>query len=187
MKKSFRQAALEYRKQLSTEKYTALGRQIAVSLSTLLQTYNPCTVGLFYPTRGEPNLLEIMGNPMLSGFRWALPVCCKSQTGEVLQFAEFTLGADLEVGQYNIPVPLEKIWVQPDLLIIPCLAFHRSGARLGYGAGWYDRTLSSLNPQPVTVGVAYSGTELEENFSEQHDRLLDYVLTDQAVIHCLNT
>lgn len=187
MKKSFRQTALEYRKQLSVEQYTALGQQIAASLLTLLQTYKPCTVGLFYPTRGEPNLLEIMGNPMLAGFQWALPVCCESPTGPVLQFAAFKQGSELEAGQYNIPVPLKKTWVQPDVLIIPCLAFHRSGARLGYGAGWYDRTLSGLNPQPVTVGIAYSGTELEDDFSEPHDRLLDYVVTDQAVIHCLQT
>lgn len=184
MKKSLRQSAFEYRKQLSAGQCIALGQQINASVLTLLQTFAPCTVGLFYPTRGEPNLLGIMGNPMLAGFQWALPVCCESPAGRLLRFAEYRSDSELEAGLYNIPVPLKKIWVQPDVLIIPCLAFHRGGARLGYGAGWYDRTLSSLNPQPVAVGVAYSGTEVDENFSDPHDRLLDYVVTEQAVIHC---
>lgn len=184
MKKSFRQTALEYRKRLGVEQYTVLSQRIAASLSTLLQTFKPCTVGLFYPTRGEPDLLEIMGNSMLPGFQWALPVCCESATGPVLQFAEFSQGSALETGQYNIPVPQKKIWVQPDVLVIPCLAFYKSGARLGYGAGWYDRTLDNLNQRPVAVGIAYSATEVEEDFSEAHDRLLDYILTELAVIHC---
>jgi len=184
MKKSFRQTAFEYRKQLSAEQYAVLSAQIAASTSTLLQTFKPCTVGLFYPTRGEPGLLEIMGNSMLKDFRWALPVCCESSAGPILQFAEFTQGAELEAGQYSIPVPLKKTWLQPDILIVPCLAFHRRGARLGYGAGWYDRTFGTLNPNPLAIGVAYSATEMEEDFSEPHDRLLDHVVTERAVIHC---
>ena len=89
---------------------------------------------------------------------------------------------EMELGRYNIPVPKSKSWVQPEVLLVPCLAFHRAGARLGYGAGWYDRTLSQMPAKPVTVGVAYAVTESKDNFSEQHDELLDYLLTEREFI-----
>ncbi|WP_306480821.1 5-formyltetrahydrofolate cyclo-ligase [Limnobacter sp.] len=182
MKKSLRQTALAYRNELQPEEIKALSQEISASLSTLLQTFQPCTVGLFYPTRREPNVLEIMNDLALKGFHWALPVCCESPTGAFLKFAQFAPNDELEPGRYDIPVPKFKSWVQPDVLLIPCLAFHRAGARLGYGAGWYDRTLSQMPEKPVTVGVAYALTEFQDNFSEQHDELLDYVLTERELI-----
>ena len=182
MKKSLRQSALAYRNQLQPEEIIALSQEISASLVTLLQTFQPCTVGLFYPTRGEPNVLDIMNNLMLNGFQWALPVCCESPTGPLLKFAKFAPDVEIELGQYDIPVPKLKSWVQPDLLLVPCLAFHRAGARLGYGAGWYDRTLSQMSIKPLTVGVAYSFTESKENFVEQHDELLDYLVTERELI-----
>lgn len=182
MKKSLRQSALAYRNQLLPEEITALSQEISASLITLLQTFRPCTVGLFYPTRGEPNVLNIMNNLVLNGFQWALPVCCESPTGPVLRFAKFAPGVEIELGQYDIPIPKLKAWVQPDLLIIPCVAFHRTGARLGYGAGWYDRTLSQIPIKPITVGVAYSLTESKECFVEQHDERLDYLVTERELI-----
>lgn len=184
MKKSLRQKALAYRTQLAGDEITALGREISTSVLTLLQTFKPCTVGLFYPTQGEPDILCITGNSALVNFEWALPVCCESPTGPVLGFAQFVQGQELEPGRYNIAVPKKKNWVQPDVLLIPCVAFHRNGARLGYGAGWYDRTLNSLATKPLTVGVAYANTELLDNFAEPHDQLLDHVVTEQAVITC---
>jgi 5-formyltetrahydrofolate cyclo-ligase len=182
MKKSLRQTAMAYRNQLQPEEINSLSQEISASLITLLQTFQPCTVGLFYPTRGEPNVLAIMNNLALKGFRWALPVCCESPTGPLLKFAQFAPGFEIELGRYDIPVPKLKSWVQPNLLLMPCLAFHRAGVRLGYGAGWYDRTLSQMSVKPITVGVAYALTESQDNFSEQHDELLDYLLTERELI-----
>lgn len=187
MKKSLRQNALNYRKRLAPCEITAFGHKITDALITLLQTHRPCTVCLFYPTKGEPNVLDLVGNPMLEGFSWALPVCCNLSTGPVLQFAAYQNNDNLEPGQYNIPVPVIKSWVQPSIVLVPCLAFHRLGARLGYGAGWYDRTLTHLNHSILTVGIAYSETEILENFAEPHDQPLAYVITEREVINCLSS
>lgn len=184
MKKSLRQDALAYRKQLPSNQIKVFEREITQSLITLLQTMKPCTVGLFYPTQGEPNILGIVGDVSLEPFVWALPVCSESAAGPVLQFAHYLQGEPLEAGQYNIPVPADKRWVVPDVLLIPCLAFHQAGTRLGYGAGWYDRTLANSAKTPVTVGVAYAKAEVEINFAESHDYLLDYIVTEQAVLAC---
>lgn len=184
MKKLLRQKALAYRQQLSAEEIAAFELAISDSLLTLLQTFKPCTVGLFYPTRGEPNILGIVGNTALVAFEWTLPVCCESATGPALQFAAYTNTEELEVGKYNIPVPKIKRWVQPELLLVPCLAFHRNGSRLGYGAGFYDRTLAMSDVKPLTVGVAYSKTEALDRFADPHDQLLNYVVTEKSVIKC---
>lgn len=175
---------MAYRQQLAGGDLKALGQQITASLTTLLQTFEPCTVGLFHPTQGEPEILNIVQNPVLSSFSWALPVCCESSKGPILQFAGFRVGDALEAGRYNIPVPANKNWVQPGILLLPCVAFHREGARLGYGAGWYDRTLAQLANQPIAVGVAYSATESPDFFSEDHDHWLDFVVTEKELIHC---
>lgn len=184
MKKALRQQALAYRKQLSDHEIAAFQLQIHAGLLTLLQTFKPCTVGLYHPVRGEPNILEIVCNSELNAFNWALPVCCDSPTGPLLQFAAYLAGDPLEAGQYNIPVPEFKTWVQPEMLLIPCLAFHRDGARLGYGAGWYDRTVQHSIIKPIAIGVAYSSTESKDKFAEPHDQLLDFVVTENSVIRC---
>jgi 5-formyltetrahydrofolate cyclo-ligase len=176
--------AIAYRQQLTKDDLLALGQKISGSLSTLLQTFEPCTVGLFHPAKGEPEILSLIENCGLAGFSWALPVCCESPSGRFLKFASFGQGEALEMGRYDIPVPVCKNWVQPDVLLLPCVAFHREGARLGYGAGWYDRTLAQLVNKPVAVGVAYAATESPDCFAEHHDCLLDYVVTEQSVIAC---
>ena len=184
MKKSLREIAIACRNRLSTDEITDFSLKISASIVTLLQTFKPCSVGLFYPIRGEPNILSIISNPTLHGFDWALPVCGKATTGLILQFAQYGQGDELESGKYNIPVPSIKKWMQPDVLLIPCVGFHKNGARLGYGAGWYDRTLFDLRTPPVTIGIAYSDTEITDNFAEPHDQRLDYIVTERAVLNC---
>lgn len=182
MKKSLRQAALAHRNHLAPCEIREFSQVISASLRTLLQSLQPCTVGLFYPVRSEPDVLSIMDSAGLEGFKWALPVCCESPEGSILRFAQYKPADELVSGAYDIPCPKNQTWVKPALLVIPCLAFHSGGARLGYGAGWYDRTLSRTLPVPMTVGVAYSVTESKENFREAHDHLLDFVITERGVI-----
>jgi 5-formyltetrahydrofolate cyclo-ligase len=185
MKKSLRQAAFAYRKSLTPLEFDVLGHQITTHLTTLLQTFKPCSVGLFHPIQKEPSLLDIMREKSLLGFDWSLPVCNEHTIDEAkLCFARFNVGQNLELGRYNIPIPLHKKWVKPAVLLIPCLGFHRQGIRLGYGSGWYDRTLSKMVPKPITIGIAYSKTEFDAIFVEPHDCLLDYVITECEIIQC---
>lgn len=182
MKKSLRQNALALRRQLSAETMKMYEKNILASVHTLLYSRLPCTVGLYYPTQGEPNLLEICGLPSLTAWQWSLPVCTGQGDEAVLRFSRYAFNQPLVDGRYGIPVPAVDDWVQPDVLLIPCVAFHRTGARLGYGAGWYDRTLACM-PKPVlTVGIALADTEVQQPFAEPHDRLLHHIVTERQVI-----
>lgn len=150
-------------------------------LVTLLQSNRPCTVALYYPHAGEPNLFSLLEMQELEGINWALPVCIQSPQPH-LEFSSWVLNAELMLGDYGIPVPAQRVPVRPDLVILPCLGANKEGFRLGYGAGWYDRTLSGLSPRPKTIGVAWADAIVSESFQETHDEPLDFIVTPEEII-----
>ena len=99
--------------------------------------------------------------------------------GAALEFHRVPDGEVLAPGAFGIHEPLD-IWprVVPALLLVPLLAFDASGHRLGYGGGFYDRTLALLNVP--AIGIAYAGQEISSIPFEPHDRTLDMVLTEQG-------
>jgi 5-formyltetrahydrofolate cyclo-ligase len=104
--------------------------------------------------------------------------------GDPLAFHRWKPGREMMAGAYGIPEPL-KDWplAYPHILLVPLLAFDQAGHRLGYGGGFYDRTLDFLraNSTVRAIGVAYAGQEVEALPREDHDHPLDAVLTEQGV------
>jgi 5-formyltetrahydrofolate cyclo-ligase len=108
-----------------------------------------------------------------------LPVINKID--KTLTFHAWYPGCPMEEDAYNIPKPKGTEVVEPTLLFVPCLGFTQGGYRLGYGGGFYDRTLAALTPKPVTVGLAFAMGYSEDFAPEPHDVPLDAILTDQGV------
>jgi 5-formyltetrahydrofolate cyclo-ligase len=100
--------------------------------------------------------------------------------GQPLEFRHVPDGEVLEPGSFGIPEPLAS-WPRavPDVLLVPLLAFDARGHRLGYGGGFYDRTLVALKAR--TIGIAYAGQEIASIPAQAHDRSLDMVLTEQGI------
>jgi 5-formyltetrahydrofolate cyclo-ligase len=100
--------------------------------------------------------------------------------GLPLEYHRIPDGEALAPGAFGIHEPLDS-WprVRPDLLLVPLLAFDSRGHRLGYGGGFYDRTLAILNVP--AIGIAYAGQEAASLPDEPHDRTLDMVLTEQGI------
>ncbi|HEX4880440.1 MAG TPA: 5-formyltetrahydrofolate cyclo-ligase [Limnobacter sp.] len=182
-KKTLRQVALAYRENLDHEKVQQISARMQALSLNVLQTSSPCTVAIYHPARGEPDLTGLVQQANLAMLDWALPVCCTMPTGKVLNFARWRHGDPLVDGLYGIPVPEHMVWLQPEIIVLPCVAFHRTGRRLGYGAGWYDRTLSNLQIKPLTIGVAYAATEAAQDFGEAHDHPVDIIITEEEIIH----
>jgi 5,10-methenyltetrahydrofolate synthetase len=84
----------------------------------------------------------------------------------------------VQAGAFGIPVPAHGRVVQPDCLLIPCVAFDNARHRLGYGGGYYDRTFASLVPWPLAVGIAFEALRVDSIDPQPHDMQLDVVLTD---------
>jgi 5-formyltetrahydrofolate cyclo-ligase len=107
-----------------------------------------------------------------------LPVVDKVH--KTLTFYAWYPGCPMEEDAYNIPKPKDTEIVVPTLLFVPCVGFGPGGYRLGYGGGFYDRTLAGLQPKPVTVGLAYSHASVPSFEPEPHDVPLAAILTDEG-------
>ncbi|QFU07969.1 putative 5-formyltetrahydrofolate cyclo-ligase [Rhodobacteraceae bacterium THAF1] len=114
------------------------------------------------------------------------PVCLPVIDGDglPLRFRKWSPGCAMQAGAFGAMVPASGAWLVPDVLIVPLVAFDRSGGRLGYGGGFYDRTLAELRAAgPVTaIGFAYAAQEADALVQEATDAPLDQIVTEREVI-----
>jgi 5-formyltetrahydrofolate cyclo-ligase len=122
--------------------------------------------------------------PLPSRRKIGLPVV--DRVHKTLRFHAWWPGCPMENDAYDIPKPKDTEVIMPTLLLVPCLGFGAGGYRLGYGGGFYDRTLASISPKPVTVGLAFANGFVSHFAPEPHDMPLDAVLTDHGQMWPLN-
>jgi 5-formyltetrahydrofolate cyclo-ligase len=139
----------------------------------------------FSPIRSEINPVPLLRRFAGAGASLALPAIVRR--GEPLVFRAFHFGQELARGQWGIREPSpDAPEVRPDIVLAPLAVFDRRGNRIGYGAGYYDRTLRALRAiKPVVViGLAFALQEAEEIPARSWDEPLDFVLTEREVIDC---
>jgi 5,10-methenyltetrahydrofolate synthetase len=95
-------------------------------------------------------------------------------------FRSWRQGEKLEHGIWNIPVPAEGAVVTPTLLLVPLVGFDPAGYRLGYGGGYYDRTLAQCVPRALTIGIGYAMSRLATIHPQPHDIPMDRILTEDG-------
>src|SRR5882757_7977851 len=137
----------------------------------------------FMPLKSEINPLPLMRTLADAGAKLALPVVAGK--GKPLTMRAFTFGDVLASGVWGIREPKpEAPEVFPDILLVPLLAFDRSGHRIGYGAGYYDMTITALRARKsvAAVGIAFAAQEVAEVPHTPRDARLDLVLTEREVI-----
>jgi 5-formyltetrahydrofolate cyclo-ligase len=142
----------------------------------------------FMPLKSEINPLPLMRKLAGAGARLALPVI--DARGKPLILRAFTFGDALNSGQWGIREPKQEApEVAPDIMLVPLLAFDRTGHRVGYGAGYYDRTIAKFRAMKtvVAVGIAYAAQEIEAVPITERDARLDLVLTERDVIDLRGT
>jgi 5-formyltetrahydrofolate cyclo-ligase len=137
----------------------------------------------YSPIRSECDPVPLMRSLAAKGAELALPVVHAKD--KELTFAEWRQGSQLIAGQYGILQPRsEAAAVEPDVILVPLAAFDRRCRRIGYGAGYYDRTLADLRKRKVViaVGIAFAAQEVEAIPVDEHDQRLDLVLTERETI-----
>lgn len=173
---------LKKREGLPADLYHTQSQALADHIFTLLQTIGPCTVGLYLPHRQEPDLTVLTNDLSAIGFQTALPVCQGDGEHAFLAFHRWRVGQPLVEGRYGIQVPANGELVRPEVLVVPCVGFNLKGARLGYGAGWYDKTVARFEGKPpICVGSAFSFALIEDDFAQPHDLKLDWLATELFV------
>jgi len=133
----------------------------------------------FWPLAGEIDILPLLGAFQSAGHKLALP--CTPPVGEPLIFRQWMLDEALKHGPYGTREPHAHVSeISPTLVLLPLLAFSPDGKRLGYGGGFYDRTISGLRErgEVFACGTAYAGQETSDIPTDQYDQRLDGILTE---------
>lgn len=150
----------------------AIGRH----LLAWCRQHRPASLGVFWPIQAEPDLRSSYPLLQQMGIQLALPlVLGKAQP---LLFLAWQPGDAMERDHHGIPVPAQRDAIlQPDAVLIPCLGFNSDQFRMGYGGGYYDRTLASL-ARPFAIGIAYHQAQTEFT-AESHDVAMDAIITEK--------
>ena len=142
-------------------------------------------VSAFHPYRSEIDTRPLLGRLAGEGWTTCLPVVVA--TDSPLLFRRWLPGEPFGKDAMGIAIPApDAPQVEPDVLIVPLLAFDREGYRLGYGGGYYDRTLAALRAKKliIAIGVAYATQEVKSVPHDTHDQKLDFVMTEKGIIAC---
>ena len=177
IKAQARKAAFEWRKRA----HAASSGADAARLSEFLAGYRGVPLAGYMPIRTEIDPLPAMEEAAAHG-RVGVPVI----TGEAkpLLFSRWEPGIAMKSGPFGASIPEKDDYFEPEILIVPLVAFDRHGGRLGYGGGFYDRTLEILRAKRPTlaIGFAYSVQEAERLPLEPTDQPLDLLITESEVI-----
>jgi 5-formyltetrahydrofolate cyclo-ligase len=136
-------------------------------------------IGFYWPFKGEIDLRHLVRELISQGAEAALPVVVEK--GRPLEFWAWRPRMKLGRGIWNIPIPATREVVRPTALLVPVVGFDSAGYRLGYGGGYYDRTLAGLDPRPLTIGIGYACSRLDTIFPQPHDIPLDAIVTEAGV------
>jgi 5-formyltetrahydrofolate cyclo-ligase len=181
MKASQRSAANRVRAREHEISGKTAGGQLAARGLDFLELAPGTIISGYHPYRSEIDIIPLLERLAGQGFKLALPVVVESE--KPLAFRAWAPGDATQTGELNIEVPLDSApEVEPDVLLVPLLAFDDRGYRLGYGGGYYDRTLEELRArkQVIAVGVAYSGQEVGAVVRGVEDQQVDWILTEKG-------
>ena len=137
------------------------------------------TVGFYWPYRGEFDPRPAMNIIQDRGARLALPEV--ENKNKLLRFRRWWKEAPMKSGAYNIPIPDNTELVMTNAILVPMLGFDVQGYRLGYGGGYYDRTLTAISPRPLVIGVAFEILRLENLHHRPHDIAVDWIVTEAGI------
>lgn len=135
-------------------------------------------VGFYWPFKAEYDPRPLARALHAEGAKLALPVVV--ERNRPMQFRPWHPGTRLEPGIWNIPVPAEGEPVEPDTLLIPMVGFDEAGYRLGFGGGYYDRTLAAMAQRPLAVGIGFEFARLASIHPQPHDIRMDVIVTEQG-------
>ena len=149
--------------------------RIAAHLSRWLASNQVSVLGVYLPMPGEPDLTALYARLHDSGVALAMPLALEKNTA--LRYASWQPGDVMSKDASGTLAPLARSgFIEPDVVLAPCLGFTETRLRLGYGGGYFDRTLAQV-PRPLAIGIAYASAQVAFDASA-HDVALDLIITD---------
>jgi len=181
-RRTLRRQFIERRMALTVDDCAKLSASVCAHLRDNFPQLAQMRVGFCWPVKNEPDLRPLLsawlaaGHP---GFAALLPVVIESDSP--LAFRAWTPGSRLLLDRYGIPTPESGDFLLPQALLLPVNAFDAAGYRIGYGGGFFDRTLAALRPVPFSIGVGFELARVESIRPQAHDIRLDAMVSEAGV------
>ena len=181
-RQALRRQGIERRMALPPATHAALSTRVCELIRQHFPELAGMHVAFCWPYRNEPDLRPLMqswlaeGNP---GYAALLPVVIDAD--RALAFRAWTPDCTIQTDRYGIPTPSSGDFLTPDALLIPVNAFDVRGYRIGYGGGYFDRTLASQQPPPLAIGVGFELARVDSIEPEEHDVPLAAIVTEAGV------
>ncbi len=171
-----RRKALEGRQRLSAAQRQVLEQQLMLHLDKVVEQLAPRSLGFCWPYRAEPDLRAWILAWLARDERRiaALPVVLEKDSA--MHFRRWVPGAAMALDRHGIPHPAAALEVKPEVVLVPLNAFDAAGYRLGYGGGYFDRTLAQLDT--VAVGVGFELGRVPSTWPQLHDKPMDWIVTE---------
>jgi 5-formyltetrahydrofolate cyclo-ligase len=183
-RKALRREMMSRRLALTAEMHAEFSAAIVAHLLAHLPHLATGVVAFCWPIKNEPDVRAALDAWRRQGGRAVLPVVVEE--GMPLAFRSWGPGTVLVPDRYGIPAPGEGDWLVPDAILLPLNAFDGNGYRLGYGGGFFDRTLAALSPRPLAVGVGFEMNRVDSIRPEPHDQRLDWIVTEAGAMRIPN-
>ena len=165
---------------LSAAARAAAGRAIERALAERFPPGGIALVGGYCPMRGEFDPLPYLARVIAAGAAAALPAV--TRPGAPLEYRAWTPATRMAPGRWGTQHPADGPAVKPAALLIPLVGFDAAGHRLGYGGGFFDRTLAALAPRPLAIGLGFELGRLPVFEPAWHDERMDVIITEAGSI-----
>jgi 5,10-methenyltetrahydrofolate synthetase len=177
---ALRREKLAARLALDEKTRAELSARIEAHLAALLTPLPPQTLAFCAPVRGEFDARPLASLLLERGWHAAMPVV--TEINAPMSFHAWTPSTEMSADRYGIPVPRNGAALVPDIVLLPLVAFDAQGFRLGYGGGYFDRTLAAMVPRPLAIGIGFELGRVPDIEPQVHDVRLDAVVTEAGVL-----
>jgi len=173
-----RERLIALRQTLPATERRGWGDRIEAALRNLLAE-RPGTLGVYWPFRAEFDPRPLIDWAVAAGRMVALPVVIDKKGP--LEYRAWRPGEPLADGVWNIPVPEKREIVTPAIVLAPLVGFDEGCYRLGYGGGYFDRTLAALSPRAFAIGIGFEVQLLETIYPQSFDVPMDLIVTETGI------
>jgi 5-formyltetrahydrofolate cyclo-ligase len=178
-RREMRARFIKARLAMSDETRRRLDAEIERALQSQFDTLTGAVVGLYWPVKGEFDPRPLASRLLRDDRSVALPAIVTP--GGTLEYRLWQPGMEMEAGIHDIPAPKLRCVLHPDIILVPLVGFDAMNYRLGYGGGYFDRTLAACSPRPKTIGVGYEASRLTSVFPQAHDIPMDILVTEAGL------
>jgi 5,10-methenyltetrahydrofolate synthetase len=174
-----RRQCIAARENLPAQVHAEYSLRIEAALWSWLAGRAPAAIGFYWPVRREFDARPLVGRLLGLGWRAGLPVV--HGPARAMSYRAWTPASAMIEGRLGIPLPAADQPIVPQLLLVPVNAFDRAGFRLGYGGGYFDRTLAAMVPRPLALGIGFEVARVASIAPQPHDIPLDAIVSEAGL------